>query len=238
MALCLMPFFLSAPARSADKADAVQIPLGSWHYGIYLVGKRIGTADTSTVFENGNYQSGTSMAIEKNNKEQIFLVREAAVETADFAPVSYSYSTTIVSGSRISRMTLGASFNNGTVTLKDADGERTVKLDGAFSISANIYSLKLLCAGLKPGTEIKGKIYDPTTDEETLLDMSEKVVGTETVTLPSGKINLIHTVMTVGAVRNIHNYMDARGVVYKTSLSMMNQNIDLLLESSSPAKAK
>ncbi|MGL4369673.1 MAG: hypothetical protein ACRCUT_08375, partial [Spirochaetota bacterium] len=87
--LCALMILVPAQAQNPPLKEAapLPVPLGSWHYGIYLGGQRIGTADISVSFENGIYQSVNNMAIEKNNKEQVYVMTETVRETASCVPV-------------------------------------------------------------------------------------------------------------------------------------------------------
>ena len=76
-------------------------------------------------------------------------------------------------------------------------------------------------------------------DEEKPLEMTEKVIGTELIDLSTGgKAKLLHTVQTFGPLKNIHNYFDERNFAVRTTMTMLNQTIDLLLEGYDLPKGK
>ena len=238
--VCLFaPFALSAADAKKTAAPKPELSLGTWHYGVFLGKVRLGTAHVSLSFENGQYLSSSNMTMQRGDGAVVCVMNEIEKEKADFTPVSYFSSTTIISGTKESRALINATFADGVVTIKDAEGEHTVTVKGKFYITPNVLAVKMEKEGLKPGALYKVMVYDPTVDEEKAVEMTEKVIGPEVVDLPSGgKSKLVHTVQTLGPLKNIHNYLDERKIPVRTSMTMLNQTIDLMLEGYDAPKGK
>ena len=207
--LCAISLFLpaAAGAESHVRKPGVQpaLPLGTWHYGVFVGKTRLGTADVSLSFDGAVYVSSSVMTMQRDNGAVVCVMSETEKETAGFAPVSYSSSTIIISGSKESRALLKATFRNGEADIDDGQEKRTIKIEGPFHITPNVLAAKMTREGLKPGNVSRAMIYDPTVDEEKPVEMTDTVVGQELVELPSGKARLTHTSQTFGPLKNIHN---------------------------------
>jgi hypothetical protein len=213
-----------------EVASKSLLPLGTWHYGIYAGTIRLGTAHSSLSFEKGRYISVNDMVMQRDNGALVCIMKENYVETDSFVPVSYFSLTTIISGDKESHSRVSASFSKGTVALKDDSGERSYAIEGDFYITPNVIAVRMDREGMKSGSEYTVRIYDPSVDEEKALEMKEKIIGSELVALPKGKAQLIHTVQSYGPLKNINNYLDDQKTVVRTTLSMLNMTIDLVLE--------
>ena len=238
--LALAVFFsgVFAVHAAAPAKDASVLPLGTWHYGVFMGKTRMGTAHVGLEFDGREYLSTSNMTMQRGNGEVVCVMSESERETASFAPLSYSSSTIIISGSKESRALLKISFSGNDVTIDDGQEKRTVKVEGAFRITPNELSSKMTKEGLKPGSVHKAFIYDPSVDEDKPVEMTETVIGPETVELPTGKAVLTHTVQSFGPLKNIHNYIDARGFTVRTTMIILNQTIDLVLEAYDLPKGK
>jgi hypothetical protein len=212
-----------------SQTASAPVPLGTWNYGVFVGKNRIGSAASVVSFSSGQYVSTMDMTIKI--AEAIVMTSETAKESQTFAPISYSSSTSSVLKDTVTRDIISAEFSGGKITLKRAGETKQYEFKEPFVISGNILIAGLLKGKLANNLEMKGMTYSPGYEEESLIPVSEKVIGKESVTLPSGKKDLIHTVQTMGPIRNIHNYMDSKGNVYKTSISMLNMTLDLILES-------
>jgi hypothetical protein len=236
--LCL-PLTLSAvePANSpAPDIIKLDVPLGTWIYGVWLDGKRIGTATATTSFAQELYTSTLDMTVRTN--ETIVTTSEITKETITYNPVSYFCSTTVILKDKVNRELITAEFQKETILLKRGNDAKTVTLKGDFVISGNKFTAKLLKSKFPVNTEMNAFAYDPTLDEDTLVSISEKVLGKEMVTLPKGKMELFHLVESFGPVKSIHSYIDAEGTTHKTTISMLNSTLELLLESRGVGKKK
>jgi hypothetical protein len=218
---------LSTPLFSQSVQS--NVPLGTWNYGVFIGKNRIGTSSSAITFAADQYVSTMDMTIRVS--DAIVTTREVTKETSSFTPVSYFSSTTSILKDAVTRDLINADITDGKVTLKRAGETKEYEFKEPFIISGNILLAGLLKGKLAKDLEIKGRTYSPAFDEESLISVSEKVIGRESVALPSGKKDLIHTIQSLGPIRNIHNYMDSKGTVYKTSISMLNMTLDLILES-------
>lgn len=205
------------------------VPLGTWNYGVFIGKTRVGTASSNIEFKNNQYISTMDMTMKVG--DAIVTTREMTKETESFAPVSYFSSTSSILKNAVTRDLINAEFTGGKITLKRAGETKELEFKESFCISGNILLAGLLKGKLAKDLEVKGRTYSPSFDEESLISISEKVAGKESVAMPSGKMDLVHTVQTLGPIRSIHNYMDAKGTVHKTSITMMNMTLDLILES-------
>jgi hypothetical protein len=215
-------------AQDSPVEQQSELPLGTWQYGVFMGKNRIGSAYITLKFEKGFYESTFEMTLRMS--DPIVTTKETTRETRNFFPVSFSSSNVVVLKDRVTRDLVSATFLRNTVKLKRSGEEREVTIEGDFHVSGNFLTAQLLRAKYAAGFEAKGLIYDPTIEEEKAVPVAEKVIGKEIVVLPSGKCELIHTIQTIGPVRNIHNYSDGSGVSYKTTIAMLNTEIDLVLE--------
>jgi hypothetical protein len=242
--LCALVLFSAAQAAEpkekskASVAPHSELPLGSWRYGVFAGKLRMGTANVSLTFDDGVYVSTSNMTMQRDNGALVCVMSETEKENASFSPISYFSSTTIITESKESRALVRASFKDGVVEIDDGEEKRSFRINGAFQITPNRLSVLMMRDGLKTGAVFKGMVYDPTIDEEKALEMTEKVIGPELVDLPTGKASLTHTVQSYGPLKNIHTWIDARGFTVRTSISILNQTIDLVLESYDAPKAK
>ncbi|HEY1405596.1 MAG TPA: hypothetical protein VF857_03215 [Spirochaetota bacterium] len=234
----LVLFFAVCGAVLANEATPApvkpELSLGTWQYGVYLGKNRVGIAYVTLAFEGGLYVSKLEMTLRMG--DPIVTTKEVTKETITFNPVSFSSSNVVVLKDNVSRDLVTAEFVKNVVKLKHGKEEKTVSLNGDFVVSGNALTSALIRNKFAKGFEAKSMVYDPTIDEDTTVPVSEKVIGKETVDLPSGKMELIHTVQAIGPVRSINNWVDQQGTSYKTSIEMLNSTIDLYLEQKSGDK--
>lgn len=236
--LCI-PLTLSADeSRITSPTDGIKldVPLGTWIYGVWLGKNRVGTANTTTSFAEGMYTSTVEMTVKLD--ATIVTTTEITKETITYNPVSYFCSTTVILKDKVTRELVTVDFQKDIAHLKRGDETKTITLNDNFIISGNKFTAELLKSKFLKNTELKAFVYDPSFDEDALISVSEKVIGKEMVNLPKEKIELTHLVETLGPVKSIQNYVDAQGTVYKTSISMLNSTIDLILESRGVEKKK
>jgi len=225
--------FTESPAVSEIKSD---LTLGTWQYGVYLGKSKVGNAYITLVFEEGLYVSKLEMTLRFG--DPIITTKEVTKEKPDFTPVSFSSSNVVVLKDNVTRDLVTAEIDGKNISLKHGKETRTVVIDGRFVVSGNILTHALIKKGFPSGHEEKAMVYDPTIDEDAAVPVSEKVIGKETVDLPRGKMKLFHTVQSIGPMRSINNWVDAEGTTYKTTIEMMNSQIDMYLENKIPAKSK
>ncbi|HNX57761.1 MAG TPA: hypothetical protein PKK43_01585 [Spirochaetota bacterium] len=213
------------------------LPLGTWQYGVYIGKDKIGNAFVTLAVEDGLYVSKLEMTIRFG--DPIVTTREVTKEKLDFTPVSFSSSNVVVLKDNVTRDLVSAEINGKNISLKRGkDAAKTVTIEGPFVVSGNILTCALVNKKFAVGVEEKAMVYDPTIDEDAVVPVSEKVLGKETVDLPSGRRSLFHTVQSIGPLRSINNWVDEKGVSYKTTIDMLNSKIDMYLENKLPPKSK
>jgi hypothetical protein len=234
--LAAVLFINTSLSLSFAQNKTVTLPLGIWKYGVFIGKNRIGTATSEIKNASGQIISILDMTIKVS--EAIITTRELTKETDQFAPVSYFSSTTAVLNDRVTRDIISAEFNGEKVKLTHEKKEKELTFKDKYYISGNFMLVTLLNGKLVKGSTVKTLTYSPSYEEDELITISETVIGKETVQLPSGSRELFHTQQSIGPIKSIHNYMDTDGTVYKTTVSMLNMQLDLILESKEAPKAR
>jgi hypothetical protein len=233
--LAAVLFVNASLSLSFAQKKNVTLPLGIWKYGIYIGKNRVGTTISEIKNSSGQIISILDMTIKVS--EAIITTRELTKETDQYVPVSYFSSTTAILNDKVTRDIISADFNGEKIKLTHEKKEKELTIKDKYYISGNYMLVSLLNSKLVKGATVKAMTYSPSYDEDELIAVSETVLGRETVQLPSGNRELFHTQQTIGPIKSINNYMDADGTVYKTTFSMLNMQLDLILESHEALKA-
>jgi hypothetical protein len=222
--LLLLVVILAASCRS--RIDA--IPTGTWKYRLLVNGAEIGSAVISNELKNGLYVSTTEMAMDagyiRNSTRQII------TETADFKPVKLEvYNVTEQDGQKNEMVTI-ATFSGNRVNLDTAATRSTITIEKPFILEGNYFMQELIKRKFKEGTVLKNHVYEPSVDVEEPMLVMLKVLGREKVPINGKNKNLIHLGYSIENLKNIDLWMDEEGVTQKTTIVMLNNKLELILQ--------
>jgi hypothetical protein len=152
------------------------------------------------------------------------------IETLDFRPVRLeTYSKTTQHG-KDNEIKTTAVFEGNTVKLDTGDSKTTITIDRPFVLEGNYFMQRLIEAGFKPGTVIKGYVYEPSVDIEAPVLILVKVIGREKVRVGERTMRLLHLGYSIENLKNIDAYLDDEGITQKTVIVMLNNRLELILE--------
>jgi hypothetical protein len=217
---------VTAQKKSQKSKD--NLPLGGFKYVIKTNGVKIGTAYVILGKKGRQYHSSAELSMRFNNV--LTMTSEHIKETLKFKPIRYSSITRVVTGKNIQREKVTVNFKGRTAKIVAGSYKKTVKLKKSFILGGNYFLAKLLKMKMKNGSQVKALIYDASLAEDQLIEVTEKVVGREKFKLKNREYNLIHTIQKYGAIKNIHNYYNDKGILYRSVANMLNSEIEMTLE--------
>ncbi len=204
------------------------IPTGTWRYRLLVNGAAIGRAVVSNKIDGKNYISTMDMEMDAGYVRNS--MRQVVTETLDFRPVRLeTYSKTTQHG-KVNEIKTTATFEGNTVKLDTGDSKTTITTDKPFVLEGNYFMQRLIDAGFKPGTVIKGYVYEPSVDIEAPVLILVKVIGSEKVKVGGKTMSLLHLGYSIENLKNIDAYIDDEGVTQKTVIVMLNNRLELILE--------
>lgn len=231
-------FLFSLPLLSKETQDApqkevtqIKIPTGNWQYSVFIKGQRIGSAYTSTKIENGIIISTVEMVLKMG--ESVLTTKDIIKETTQFEPISKWHNQTVVLADKVTRTICEAVFDKNKVTVTHNKNVKEVTIDGKFYLSDVHFLAEAIKNKFEEDFTLEDLIYEPTIDDEKPIKITERITGKESVDISGKQMNLIHSVISMGPVKNIHNYIDSNGIVYKTSISVGDMTMDIILEKGS-----
>ncbi len=215
-------------AAGACGGKPSSIPTGSWKYRLLVNGADIGKAVVTNTVTNNRYVS--TMDMDMNAGYVRNTVRQVTTETLDFRPVSLEVrSTTLQEGQSHETVTI-ATFSGNRVELDTGDSKIRITTGRPFIIEGNYFMGELIKSGFKDGTVVRNHVYEPSVDTEEPVLMMVKVFGTEQVTVNGKTMELIHLGTSIENLKNIDSYIDRKGVVHKSVITMLNNRLELILE--------
>lgn len=204
------------------------IPTGTWKYRLLVNGADIGSAVFTNSLSDNRYVS--TMEMEMNAGYVQNRVRQVITETRDFRPVSLEVYSTMVQNDRVHKTKTVAKFNGPVVELDTDDSKSTVTIARPFILEGNYYMSELIRNGFKEGTVVRNYIYEPSVDTEEPVLMMVKVMGTESVEIRGRSVDLIRLGTSIENLKNIDSYIDEKGVIHRSVITMLNNRLELILE--------
>jgi hypothetical protein len=209
------------------KPSTGKIPLGTFKYKIYLNQTNMGDAVFTTSLENGKYISKQKMQLSMLGFTTN--VNEYIEETEDFKPVSYIYETELGKNGEMQKHKLTAAFEGKKITVTSDFKTETYMFDREFHIGTNFLSSRILANGISEGASSEDYIYDPSSDEENLIRISEKITGKEKAEYDGSVYEFYKSLVSFGAVKNMENYCDSAGVSYVIKFTILSAQMRLVL---------
>ncbi|HDP81430.1 MAG TPA: hypothetical protein ENN21_11365 [Spirochaetes bacterium] len=221
LAVLVLAFSAAACAKTPGA-----VPAGSWTYDLLVNGASVGEAVLSNKKEDGRYIMVSELKM--GTGDTVNISRQTLTETLDFKPVRLETRNIIITGAKRQEIDTVALFRGREVEITMGGHRTVITLKDDFVLDGNYFLSEFIRNGFREGTEIKGRIYDPSIELETPIAVTARVVGWETVEVAGKKQKLLHIVQSLEQVKSADSYMDEDGVMVKALIQMLNLNIELV----------
>lgn len=210
------------------KKNKVELPFGKYQYIVKANNTKIGSAFITIKKEKKQILTSAELSIQINNV--VTITQEFLRETENLDPVKYVSITKVIAGNQVQREKVSVDFKGKQAIISSGSYKRKVNLKGKFVLGTNYFIKSLLKQKMKTNASAKKYVYDPSIEEDEVIPVLEKVLGKKTVEINNKKVELFHTVQNYGNIKNIQNYYDSKGLVYKSVINMLNTTIEMTLE--------
>jgi hypothetical protein len=204
------------------------IPTGTWNYKLLTNGVQLGSAVISNKISNGTYISTSELSF--GSGKIINTSRQIITETLDFKPVKLENYNKIIDGSREQTIDTIATFKGREIEIQAGNNKSTVKIEKDFLLDGNYNIAKLIENKFKAGFKQSYFIYDPTIEIDSVIPVSVRVIGTETLRINEKKERVIHIVQSIEGIKSADTYLNEKGVMVKAVIQMLNLKIELVKE--------
>lgn len=205
-----------------------KIPTGAWKYKILTNGVEFGSAVISNRISNGTYISTSELSI--GSGKIINTSKQIITETLDLKPVKLENHNKISDGSTEQTIDTIASFKGREIEIQAGNHKSNVKIEKDFLLDGNYYISKLIENKFKEGFKLSYFIYDPGIEIESLIPVTVRVIGPETISINGKRERVIHIVQSIEGIKSADAYLDGKGVMVKAVIQMLNLKIELVKE--------
>lgn len=201
-----------------------EIPVGSWHYELLVNGVEMGKATISNSIKDNQYIYRFDLTMGNGTTQS----QDTIIETLECKPVRLEKHTYIKQAGTEQKLDIIAECNGKTITLTENNTKSTITLDKEYVLDGNYFLYMLLQHKFKNGVQITHNVYDPSIERESAIPVIITLVGTETISVGSVLYKAWKIEQSIGKIKNIIVYLDENGVVLKSSIKMLNLQLDII----------
>ncbi|HOM87163.1 MAG TPA: hypothetical protein PLH80_06495 [Spirochaetota bacterium] len=206
-----------------DTDSPSEIPVGTWEYDLLVNGVQLGSATISNKVEDNHYVYSFDLTMGNGQTQS----NDVIVETLDCKPVKLEKHTYINAPAQ-QRLDIIAECNGKQITLTENNNKTVIVLDKDYILDGNYFLYQLIKNKFKEGRTIRHNVYDPSIEREDAIPVTITLVGKETIAINSIPYRAWRVDQSIGKIKNIIVYLDDKGVVLKTSISMLNMKLDVI----------
>jgi hypothetical protein len=221
LAIIIIMFF-SVCACSAHAPGT--IPVGTWQYDLLVNGVEMGKATISNSIEDNHYVYRFDLTMGNGITQS----QDTIIETLDCKPVRLEKHTYIKQASSEQKLDIIAQCNGRTITLLENNIQSTITLDQDYVLDGNYFLYMLIQNKFKQGLQVRHNVYDPSIEREAAIPVTITLAGTETISVNSVLYKAWKIEQSIGKIKNIIVYCDQNGVVLKSSIKMLNLQLDII----------
>ncbi|MGB4270473.1 MAG: hypothetical protein WBK20_15020 [Spirochaetota bacterium] len=214
--------FLSVCACSAHAPTT--IPVGTWQYDLLVNGVEMGKATIQNSIEGNHYVYRFDLTMGNGMTQS----QDTIIETLDCKPVRLEKYTYIKQATTQQKLDIIAQCNGKTITLTENNIKNIITVDQDYVLDGNYFLYMLIKKKFKKGLQIKHNVYDPSIERESVIPVTIKLIGTETISVNSVLYKAWKIEQSIGKIKNIIVYLDENGVVLKSSIKMLNMQLDII----------
>ncbi|MCX8124343.1 MAG: hypothetical protein N3F66_09285 [Spirochaetes bacterium] len=201
-----------------------EIPVGTWQYNLLINGVEMGVATISNSIQDNLYIYRFDLSMGNGITQS----QDTIIETLDCKPVKLEKHTYIKQGQTQQKLDIVALCNGNTVTLIENNSKTIITLDDEYVLDGNYFLYMLIKNKFKKGLKITQNIYDPSLERENTIPVTITLAGTETISVNSQIKKAWKIEQSIGKIKNIIVYLDENGVVLKSSIKMLNMQLDII----------
>jgi hypothetical protein len=205
------------------------IPLGEYSYKLIMNGTQIGRATTSNTISNNTFIVDTEMIMDVSSVKNI--TKQTIKETLKFEPISFESVNTVVTKNNTQKISWLAKFDGKKIILKNDNNTSEFKPDEPFRFDGNFILNELIAQKFKENSTVSLKIYDPTLEPEDIIPVQVRLVGMKEIKINKKSKKVLHLSYAIENFKNIDIYIDSKGVVQKSVIIMLNNKIELVIDS-------
>jgi len=218
----LITMFISVCACSAHAPGT--IPVGTWQYDLLVNGVEMGKATIQNTIEDNQYIYRFDLTMGNGTTQS----QDTIVETLDCKPVKLEKHTYIKQTNTEQKLDIIAQCNGRTITLTENTMKSIITLDQDYVLDGNYFLYMLIQNKFKKGLQITHNVYDPSIEREAVIPVTIKLTGTETISVNSVLYKAWKIEQSIGKIKNIIVYLDENGVVLKSSIKMLNMQLEII----------
>lgn len=200
------------------------IPVGTWQYDLLVNGVEMGKATIQNSIEDNQYVYRFDLTMGNGTTRS----QDTIVETLECKPVKLEKHTYIKQTTTEQKMDIIAQCNGRTITLIENNMKSIITLDQDYVLDGNYFLYMLIQNKFKKGLQITHNVYDPSIERESAIPVTIKLIGTETISVNSVLYKAWKIEQSIGKIKNIIVYLDEHGVVLKSSIKMLNMQLDII----------
>ncbi|GAB4220202.1 MAG: hypothetical protein Kow00102_06510 [Spirochaetota bacterium] len=200
------------------------IPTGTWQYDLLVNGVEMGKATISNSIVDNQYMYRFDLTMGNG----ITRSQDTIVETLECKPVKLEKHTYIKQATAQQKLDIIAQCNGRTITLIENNMKSIITLDQDYVLDGNYFLYMLIQNKFKKGLQITHNVYDPSIEREAVIPVTIKLTGTETISVNSVLYKAWKIEQSIGKIKNIIVYLDQNGVVLKSSIKMLNMQLDII----------
>ncbi len=224
--LCSTAVTAGAP-KTSDRAETTQ------YLAVLMDGKKIGHSISTFKIADGKAQTNVlmSMTLSRNGRNITIVADTTEIETPDGEPLAFSFKVdTGIMGQVVKKGQISPDGKTLNVVMEVAGMSQKRQMpwpQGALMSHGRLLAERK--AGLKPGTEIKSVVFDPSTMAKQTVT---SVVGKETKIDLMGRVVLLTEIKSelqssMGAMKAT-SYVDDKFTPLKTIMPAMGMTIELI----------
>lgn len=203
-----------------------EVPVGTWNYDLLVNDVKMGHAVISNTINNEHYIYTFNLSIGNDTTYSRYTI----TETLDCQPVRLEKQTLIQQETTHSKINIIAEPKGKTITLFEDNRKSTITLEDDFIFDGNYFLHQLIRSNFKKGTTIQHNIYDPSIEREAVIPVTMTLEDTETISVNSVLHKAWRVNQSIGNIKNIIIYLNDKGVVLKSSITMLNLKMDIILK--------
>ncbi len=200
------------------------IPSGTWEYDLLINGVAMGKARIENSIQDNHYVYRFDLTMGNGITQS----RDIIIETLDCKPIKLEKHTYITQATSQQKLDIIAQCNGRTVTLLENNVQSTITLDQDYVLDGNYFLYMLIHNKFKKGLQITHNVYDPSIEREAVIPVTITLAGTETISVNSVLHKAWKIEQSIGKIKNIIVYLDGNGVVLKSTIKMLNMQLDII----------
>jgi hypothetical protein len=213
----------------SDEDIPSKLPMGEYSYKLIMNGTEIGKATTSNTISDNNFIVNTEMIMEIGAVKNI--TKQTIKETLNFEPISFESVNTVTTKNNTQEISWKANFDGKKIILKNENNTNEFNPNEPFKFDGNFILNELIAQKFKENSIVSLKMYDPTLEPEDLISVQVKFVGMKKIKINNKTEKVLHLVYAIENFKNIDIYIDSKGVVQKQVIIMLNNRIELVIDS-------